>query len=207
MSPTIVGDSSSHSSSYGHSPLSPNHSSAADSKSTFFSDIFSEDLFDNQGIPFSDQDTSSYTSQRLSGSPDLKAVDFVEADDPETLAKEDPLATQVWKMYARNKAALPHAHRMENLTWRMMALALKKRKDEEEAKAPEQLVSTKEESPLSTGLPPSPPQLSALEEHNNRGRGRDKGKVRVVGFDGINQDGAEDDEYVILNYCVLWHHT
>lgn len=211
MSPTIVGDSSSHSSSYGHSPLSPNHSSAADSKSTFFSDIFSEDLFDNQGVPFSDQDTS-YTSQRLSGSPDLKAAEFVEADDPETLAREDPLATQVWKMYARNKAALPHAHRMENLTWRMMSLALKKRKDEE-AKAPDQaveqsgsFVSTKEESPLSKGLPSSP-QTSTPEGHNTRGRGRDKGQVRVVGFDGTNQDGAEDDEYVILNYCVRWRHA
>jgi hypothetical protein len=26
-------------------------------------------------------------------------------------------------MYARTKATLPHAQRMENITWRMMALA------------------------------------------------------------------------------------
>ena len=51
------------------------------------------------------------------------------------LANGDPLAAQVWKMYARDKAALPHAQRMENLTWRMMALALKKKKRKEELEA------------------------------------------------------------------------
>ena len=62
----------------------------------------------------------------------MQSVDLAAADaDPEKLAKEDPLATQVWKMYARQKATLPHAQRMENLTWRMMALALKKKKEDE----------------------------------------------------------------------------
>ncbi|KAG8777651.1 hypothetical protein FRC16_004079, partial [Serendipita sp. 398] len=45
------------------------------------------------------------------------------------LSKEDPLATQVWKLFARTKATLPHAQRMENLTWRMMAMALRKRRE------------------------------------------------------------------------------
>lgn len=49
----------------------------------------------------------------------------------EELSKEDPLATQVWRMYARTKAQLPHAQRMENLTWRMMALALRRKKQME----------------------------------------------------------------------------
>ena len=48
-------------------------------------------------------------------------------EDPDRMAREDPLATQVWKMYARTKASLPHAQRMENLTWRMMAMALKRK--------------------------------------------------------------------------------
>ena len=62
----------------------------------------------------------------------MQSVDLAGADaDPEQLAREDPLATQVWKMYARQKATLPHAQRMENLTWRMMALALKKKKEDE----------------------------------------------------------------------------
>ncbi|KAF8493597.1 hypothetical protein JB92DRAFT_1163562 [Gautieria morchelliformis] len=51
--------------------------------------------------------------------------------DVALLAREDPLATQVWKMYARTKAGLPHAQRMENLTWRMMALALRRKREED----------------------------------------------------------------------------
>ena len=47
----------------------------------------------------------------------------------EDVSKDDPLATQVWKLYARTKATLPHAQRMENLTWRMMAMALRRRRE------------------------------------------------------------------------------
>ncbi|KAG8804525.1 hypothetical protein FRC17_005951, partial [Serendipita sp. 399] len=58
---------------------------------------------------------------------------FFGGDEDETgaqhLSREDPLATQVWKLYARTKATLPHAQRMENLTWRMMAMALRKRRE------------------------------------------------------------------------------
>lgn len=45
---------------------------------------------------------------------------------PEELAKEDPLATQVWRFYAKTKQNLPNQERMENLTWRMMAVNLRK---------------------------------------------------------------------------------
>ncbi|KAG0188378.1 hypothetical protein DFQ28_004927 [Apophysomyces sp. BC1034] len=40
--------------------------------------------------------------------------------------KEDPLATQVWRLYTKAKDTLPDASRLENLTWRMMAITLKK---------------------------------------------------------------------------------
>ena len=36
-------------------------------------------------------------------------------DDPANLAKNDPLATQVWRMYAKQRDQLPNAARMENL--------------------------------------------------------------------------------------------
>lgn len=52
-----------------------------------------------------------------------------EDDESSRLSREDPLATQVWKMYARTRASLPHAQRMENLTWRMMAMALRKHRE------------------------------------------------------------------------------
>ena len=46
---------------------------------------------------------------------------------PEELQKEDPLAMQVWRLYARTKANMPHVQRMENLTWRMVGMALKRK--------------------------------------------------------------------------------
>ncbi|KAI1006381.1 Nitrogen catabolic enzyme regulatory protein [Podosphaera aphanis] len=46
------------------------------------------------------------------------------------MQKEDPLATQVWKLYSKTKLQLPNQERMENLTWRMMALSLKKYRDQ-----------------------------------------------------------------------------
>ncbi|KAE8258198.1 hypothetical protein A4X13_0g1842 [Tilletia indica] len=55
--------------------------------------------------------------------------------DPDEMAKKDPLATQVWKMYAKQKSTLPNGARMENLTWRMMAMTLRKKKEQERAEA------------------------------------------------------------------------
>lgn len=50
-------------------------------------------------------------------------------------AKKDPLASQVWRMYTKAKDTLPNGSRMENLTWRMMAMTLTKKKLSEEAAA------------------------------------------------------------------------
>ena len=95
-------------------------------------------------------------------------------------------------MYARTKANLPHAQRMENITWRMMALALKKKKEQEEYPVPDICVKT--ENTLSS------PCLSQLDHPPIEERGRPfakgKAKVHVIGFDGTNQDSTEDDEYV-----------
>ena len=43
------------------------------------------------------------------------------------MQKKDPLATQIWKLYSKTKTRLPNQERMENLTWRMMAMSLKRR--------------------------------------------------------------------------------
>lgn len=45
---------------------------------------------------------------------------------PEELAKDDPLATQIWRFFAKTKQSLPNQERMENLTWRMMHVNLRK---------------------------------------------------------------------------------
>lgn len=47
-------------------------------------------------------------------------------ESPEEMQKKDPLGTQIWKLYSRAKTQLPNAERMENLTWRMMAMNMRR---------------------------------------------------------------------------------
>lgn len=50
-----------------------------------------------------------------------------DVDNAEEMQKKDPLGTQIWKLYSRTKSRLPNQERMENLTWRMMAMNLRRR--------------------------------------------------------------------------------
>ncbi|KAL8832068.1 MAG: hypothetical protein Q9170_005035 [Blastenia crenularia] len=59
---------------------------------------------------------------------------------PEEMQRKDPLGTQIWKLYSRTKSQLPNQERMENLTWRMMAMNLK-RKEQERARMNQQMSS------------------------------------------------------------------
>jgi Fungal protein of unknown function (DUF1752) len=170
-----------------------------------YSDILSDSLFSSR---HETDGTSSFPSPVFSGSPDLRSTALSPTDagqyDPEQMARDDPLATQVWKMYARTKANLPHAQRMENLTWRMMALALKKRKDSDEMRQGGQageleeagVQVKKEPGEVVDGAVSLATENKGAEVGEERGRRIDKGKtkVSVVGFDGANQDNAEDDE-------------
>ena len=72
-----------------------------------------------------------------------------------------------------------------------MALALKKKKEDEEREKNSVATSKPEETLPSTTLSTSPSAES--KEPDERGRRIDKGKVRVVGFDGANQDGDIDE--------------
>ena len=63
----------------------------------------------------------------LSGSFEhLGGVYKIPEESPEDMQKKDPLATQVWKLYSKQKNVLTNAERMENLSWRMMAMTLRK---------------------------------------------------------------------------------
>ncbi len=66
--------------------------------------------------------------------PDLKD-DAASADlgNPDEMQKKDPLVSEVWKFYSKTKTQLPNQERMENLTWRMMTINLK-RKEREQAR-------------------------------------------------------------------------
>jgi GATA-binding protein len=48
-------------------------------------------------------------------------------DSPEEMRRKDPLGTEIWKLYSKTKTRLPNQERLENLTWRMMAMNLKRR--------------------------------------------------------------------------------
>ncbi|KAB8336902.1 hypothetical protein FH972_021209 [Carpinus fangiana] len=54
-------------------------------------------------------------------------------ESPEELQKKDPLGIQIWKLYSKQKNQLPNGQRMDNLSWRMMSMNLK-RQEEERAK-------------------------------------------------------------------------
>lgn len=51
----------------------------------------------------------------------------IEAESPEEMQKKDPLGTQIWKLYHKTKGQLPNSERLENLTWRMMSMNLRRK--------------------------------------------------------------------------------
>jgi GATA-binding protein len=44
----------------------------------------------------------------------------------EDMQQRDPLQLEVWKLYSKAKTQLPNADRMQNLTWRMMSMNLRR---------------------------------------------------------------------------------
>ncbi|KAL1920053.1 uncharacterized protein VTP21DRAFT_1199 [Calcarisporiella thermophila] len=55
-----------------------------------------------------------------------------DSEGEESERDKDPLAAQIWRLYTKAKDNLPHGARLENLTWRMMAMKLSKRRNENE---------------------------------------------------------------------------
>lgn len=49
------------------------------------------------------------------------------------IRSEDPLVIQMWKFFHRTKQSLPNQERMENLSWRLMAMNLRKMQTQQEA--------------------------------------------------------------------------
>ena len=83
----------------------------------------------------------SYKSRRQSARPsttDTAAAILSDSLFPAPPQKEhdkkkaDPLGSQVWRLYTKAKDTLPNGSRLENLTWRMMAMNLRKKQLEEQ---------------------------------------------------------------------------
>ncbi|KAL4786012.1 nitrogen regulatory protein area N terminus-domain-containing protein [Aspergillus varians] len=83
--------------------------------------------------------------------PEWKAGAPTGIDSPDEMQRRDPLATQIWKLYSRTKAQLPNQERMENLTWRMMTLSLR-RQEKERAQHQARLTSQNNPVPAVSGI-------------------------------------------------------
>ncbi|KAF3942393.1 hypothetical protein ABW19_dt0207985 [Dactylella cylindrospora] len=76
------------------------------------------------------------------------------------MQKQDPLATQIWKLYSRTKINLPNQERMENLTWRMMSMRLKREQRLTESRRNTAIIV----SPASAITGASSPSLNCLSD-------------------------------------------
>lgn len=70
---------------------------------------------------------SLYDSAQKHLSRDDVFTDLRRGTNPEDMdmEKQDPLATQIWRFFAKTKQHLPNQERMVNLTWRMMHVKLR----------------------------------------------------------------------------------
>ncbi|KAI6762305.1 hypothetical protein HG531_002858 [Fusarium graminearum] len=81
-----------------------------------------------------ERDLSSTYNAALSKFPSFQN-DMIGMDqDPEELLQQDIFHMQVWRSLSTLKQRLPSQERMENLTWRMMHINLRKPKEQEEPK-------------------------------------------------------------------------
>ncbi|GAA5874535.1 hypothetical protein JCM16303_002897 [Sporobolomyces ruberrimus] len=55
---------------------------------------------------------------------------IIDEESAELLSQKDPIAAQVWRMFHKAKNTMPNGARMENLTWRLMSMTLRKRREE-----------------------------------------------------------------------------
>ncbi|ODO08802.1 GATA type zinc finger protein asd-4 [Cryptococcus wingfieldii CBS 7118] len=131
-------------------------------------------------------DVASFPVTRRPSQSDLASPTLPPLGSPDEMAKKDPLAAQVWKAYARARETLPNGQRMENLTWRMMHLTLKK-KEEEEKLAREAEEREREEREKEAAQKAAKDELPPMEER----RGRSKGKSRIVGFAGATGSSSQ----------------
>lgn len=104
--------------------------------------------------------------------------------DPDEMSKKDPLATQVWKMYAKQRSQLPNGARMENLTWRMMAMTLRKKKEQEAVDAKLALEAQSNASNASRSHASSARHSPTLSSRSGPASRRNSGSFPAEPFNG-----------------------
>ncbi|KAJ5101183.1 Protein of unknown function DUF1752 [Penicillium angulare] len=125
-------------------------------QSTAFPDMdphmMSEDFsFDS---PFSASNSSTAQDTMLNDSifPEWKSGAPRGGDNPDEMQRQDPLAAQIWRLYTKTRANLPNQERMENLTWRMMAMNLKRKEREQQQLARSEQTNQNIASPTPSGI-------------------------------------------------------
>lgn len=78
-------------------------------------------------------DVSPTAQTKVLGSTLFSGLENAEDGVPRSLEEmqdTDPLLMQIWKFFSKTKQSLPHQERLENLSWRMMPLKMRKQKQE-----------------------------------------------------------------------------
>lgn len=97
------------------------------------SNIMSDDF--SFGSPFSPSGSSNANDGVLGNSIFPEWTNGApRGESPDEMQRKDPLGAQIWKLYTRTKSQLPNQERMENLTWRMMAMNLKRKEREQQTR-------------------------------------------------------------------------
>nr|WRH23632.1 GATA type zinc finger protein asd-4 [Naematelia aurantialba] len=161
---------------------------------------------------------ASFPTSRRPSQSEMTSPIQIDLAAAEELAKTDPLAAQVWKAYAKARETMPNGQRMENLTWRMMHLtlrrqeelaAIKEAEEREQARQQEEKKNGEENKPSETtteksqspgkneadkaGGERNEPDKSSSSTPVEAERGRSKGKSRVVGFQNQKAGTPEAD--------------
>jgi hypothetical protein len=138
----------------------------------------------NKPSPTADENQSPTSSSSITTNTTPSFFDTSAFDDvSDDLSKKDPIAAQAWRLISKAKNTLPNGARMENLTWRLMSMTLKKRREETalaEAEAATLLaneIKTKREEEEKEKAeeeeevdPIAPLRSDRVEEEPNRGR-------------------------------------
>ncbi|KAK4704931.1 hypothetical protein P7C70_g1272, partial [Phenoliferia sp. Uapishka_3] len=125
------------------------------------------------------------------GSPTGSTI--IDEEAAEALSKKDPIAAQVWRMFNKAKNTLPNGARMENLTWRLMSMTLKKRKEETAAAAEaEALAATLIAEELAREELDDVVELASKANHDSSRKASVKGKEKAE--DQSSTAEGEDDE-------------
>nr|AGT18049.1 AreA-AC [Hapsidospora chrysogena] len=85
----------------------------------------------------------------------------------EQMQQDDPLATQVWKLFARTKQQLPNQDRMENLTWRIMAVSMRKHRQQMQMRSVSRPSAQNAPSGIAQQLRKSSEQTAMLNNNSN----------------------------------------